>query len=62
MERKKKKKIELLRIFIEGDQVVVEGNQKMTYSQLLILIGVLGEYCDLMKAKPKKVKGKVCLI
>lgn len=61
MERKKEKQIELLRVYVEGDQVYVEGSQKMDYSQVLILVGILGEYCDLMKMKPKKEKGKVCL-
>ncbi len=57
----KKKKNNLIRIFIEGDQVYIKQKAKMTKREMNILVGAFQEIVNFAKEKPKIRKGKLWL-
>lgn len=57
----KKKKNDLIRIFIDGDQVYIEQKAKMTHREMNILVGAFSDIMSFARMKPKTKKGKLWL-
>jgi len=57
----KKKKNDLIRIFIEGDQVYIEQKAKMTQREMNILVGAFSDMMNFASMKPERKKGKLWL-
>ena len=62
MERKKKKKIELLKVYTIGDMAYIEGKRIMSHKDTTILLGILSEFCEFLKTNPNKGENKKCLM
>lgn len=62
MERKQKKKIELLKVYTMGDMAYIEGKRVMTHKDTMVLLGILTEFCEFLKTRPMKGENKKCLM
>ena len=54
MEQKNEQRNELLCVFIQGEEVFIESKPVMTETEFCVLLGVLDEFCKMVKKGKQK--------